>query len=280
MREPVRIDEGRAYSGEVGIAWQRQGRGDPTVLFVPTWNLVDARVSRRQVSFLSSRATVITYDPRGAGSSDRPLSGYDFTDHMADALAVLEDTGTERAVVVTASRGINSAVLMAASHPERIQGLVGVAPYVEFDGDADETFWQELDSHEGWDKFNAAYWRRDFPDFVRFFMAEVFTEPDSAATIEEIVDIALEASPEMLIQQEREQDWSIAAPLLGSVACPTLLIHGDDDHLTPPAVAETIAAAIPDARLVVLAGAGHRPDVRDPELVNPLLGQFLDSLVG
>ena len=281
MREqPLPIEEGRAHSGEVGIAWQRQGRGDPTVLFVPTWNLVDARVSRRQVSFLSSRATVITYDPRGAGASDRPPSGYDFADHMADAMAVLDDTETDRAVVVTASRGINSAVLLSARQPDRIQGLVGVAPSMEFDGEADETFSQELDSYEGWEKYNAAHWRRDWPDFVRFLMAEVFTEPDSEATIEEIVDIALDVSPEMLIQQEREQDWSIAPPLLGSVACPTLLIHGDDDHVTPLAVAETIAAAIPDVRLVILAGAGHRPDVRSPGLVNPLLGEFLDSLAG
>lgn len=273
------IEEGRADSGGVEIAWRRQGRGDPTVLFVPTWNLVDSRVSRHQVSFLSSRATVITYDPRGAGASDRPPSGYDFEDHMADALAVLEDTETERAVVVTASRGINAAVLLATRHPERVQGIVGVAPGIEFDREVDETFWQERDSYEGWEKFNAAYWRRDWPDFVRFFMNEVFTEPDSEATIDEIVDIAIGASPEMLIQQEREQDWSITAPLLGSVGCPTLLIHGDDDHLTPHMVAETIASAMPDARLVILPGAGHRPDIRDPETVNPLIGAFLDALV-
>jgi pimeloyl-ACP methyl ester carboxylesterase len=56
-------------------------------------------------------------------------------------------------------------------------------------------------------------------------------------------------------------------PLLGSVVCPTLLIHGGNDRTTPLVVAETIAARISDERLVVLLGAGHRPDVRSPEIV-------------
>jgi pimeloyl-ACP methyl ester carboxylesterase len=272
------VEEKRAWNDGVGIAWRRYGSGDPTVVFVPTWNLVDARVSRHQVSFLVSRASVITYDPRGAGASDRPSSGYGFEQHLADALAVLDHAGVERAIVITASRGINPAVLLAARYPDRVQGLVAVAPYMDFDPEVDQEFWHELDSYAGWDKYNAAHWRKDLPDFVRFFMGEVFTEPDSEATIEEVVGIALDASPEALIQQEREQDWTLAPPLLGSVACPTLLIHGADDHTTPLAVAESIAAVIPGARLVVLAGAGHRPDVRSPEIVNPLLGEFLDSL--
>ena len=271
-------EEKRAWSDGVGIAWRRYGRGDPTVLFVPTWNLVDARISRQQVPFLASRATVITYDPRGAGASDRPSSGYDFEQHLADALAVLDHAGIERAVVITASRGVNPSVLLAARHPHRVQGLVGVAPFMDFAPEVDEEFWLERDNYDGWDKYNAAYWRKDWPDFARFFMGEVFTEPDSGSMIEEVVGIALDASPDMLIQQEREQDWTLAPPLLGSVACPTLLIHGGDDHTTPLVVAEKIAAGIPDARLVVLAGAGHRPDVRSPGIVNPLLGEFLDSL--
>ena len=243
------VEEKRAWSNGVGIAWRRYGSGDPTVVFVPTWNLVDARVSRHQVSFLASRGSVITYDPRGAGVSDRPSSGYDFEQHLADALAVLDHAGVERAVVITASRGVNPAVLLAARHPDRVEGLVGIAPYIDFDPEEDEQFWLELERYDGWDKYNAAYWRKDWPDFARFFMGEVFTEPDSEATIEEVLGIALDASPDVLIQQEREQDWTLAPPLLGSVACPTLLIHGGDDHTTPLVVAEKIAAADPRCAL-------------------------------
>ena len=268
-------DEGWAEGSGARIAWKRYGKGEPTVLFIPTWNIVDSRVSHHQVSHLAPRATVITYDPRGAGESDRPPSGYGFEQHMDDALAVLDRTGTERAIVITASRGINPAVLLAVRHPDRVSGLVGVAPYMDFEPEEDEGFWLEASGHDGWDMYNAGYWRQDWPGFVRFFMGEVFSEPDSEDTIRELVSIGLEASPEVLIQQEREQDWTLAPPLLGSVGCPTLLIHGDDDRTTPLALVEAIDDGIPDSRLVVLTGSGHRPDIRNPELVDPPITEFL-----
>jgi len=50
------------------IAWNRYGEGERTILFVPTWNIVDARVVGHQVAALEPHATVLTFDPRGAGS--------------------------------------------------------------------------------------------------------------------------------------------------------------------------------------------------------------------
>ena len=70
------------------IAWRRYGAGDRAIIFVPTWNLVEARVVGHQVAALEPHATVVVFDPRGAGESDRPAHGYDFPLHTADALAV------------------------------------------------------------------------------------------------------------------------------------------------------------------------------------------------
>lgn len=92
------------------IAWYRYGGGKRTILFVPTWNLVDARVVGHQVAALEPHATVLTYDPRGAGASERPKGGYDFPLHAADVLAVVDATGVGRVALVTASRGLNAAV--------------------------------------------------------------------------------------------------------------------------------------------------------------------------
>ncbi len=60
-----------AGEGGCGIAWYRYGRGDRVVVFFPTWNIVDARVVGHQVEYLAERCTVITFDPRGSGASDR-----------------------------------------------------------------------------------------------------------------------------------------------------------------------------------------------------------------
>ena len=118
---PVPREHGLAESADgTRIAWKRYGTGERTVLFVPTWNLVDSRVVGHQVVALEPHATVITYDPRGAGASDRPEHGYDFTLHAADAVAVLDANGVASAAVVTASRGLNAAVLLATDEPRRV----------------------------------------------------------------------------------------------------------------------------------------------------------------
>lgn len=257
------------------IAWQRHGAGEPVILFIPTWNLVDSRVVRHQVDFLGARTTVITYDPRGAGASDRPDQGYDFPMHAADALAVLDAAGVRRASVITASRGMNSAILLAAGHPQRVDRLVAVAPYVRLEPQKGDAFWTIDEINKEGDLFSAHGWRTDWPAFARWFMSRVFSEPNSGETIQELVEIALEASPEILITQEREINWAAIPPLLRSVTIPTMLIHGDGDLAVPVSMAQELADAMPDARLEILPGGGHRPDIRTPERVNELIAAFL-----
>lgn len=138
---PLRLPEpnasGVASSDGIGIAWQSFGEGEETVVFVPTWNFVDSRVSARQVPDLSRRFRVVTYDARGSGASDHPETGYRFDDHAGDALAVMDAAGIDRALVVAASAGVNAAVIAATRNPERVDGLVLVAPAVRMDPEAD-----------------------------------------------------------------------------------------------------------------------------------------------
>lgn len=246
------------------IAWYRYGGGERTILFVPTWNLVDARVVGHQVAALESYAHVLTYDPRGAGASERPERGYDFPLHAADARAVLDASGVERAALVTASRGLNAAVLLAVDDPQRIARIAAVAPYMNLEPDPAPPDPERLEAL-----------RNDWPGFIVPFMHAVFTEPDSADLIAEMIAIGLEATPDVMATQETEIDWTRPARLLGRVTCPTLVVHGEADASVPVALAESIVAAMPDARLQLIPGGGHRPDIRTPELVNPLLLDFL-----
>ena len=246
------------------IAWYRYGTADRSVLFVPTWNLVDARVVGHQVVALEPHATVVTYDPRGAGASDRPEHGYDFPLHAADALAVMDATGIEHAAVVTASRGLNAAVLLAAGHPQRVERIAAVGSYMQLDPNPTPPNPTRLEA-----------WRTDWAGFIVPFMHNVFTEPGSDEVIAEMIAIGLEASPEAVATQELELDWTLPASLLGTVACPTLPVHGEADAAVPISLVQGITAAMPNARLELIAGGGHRPDIRTPELVNPLLLEFL-----
>ena len=81
--------------------------------------------------------------------------------------------------------------------------------------------------------------------------------------------------PEVVVVQELELDWRRPARLLEQLSCPTLVFHGEADAAVPLALAECIVEAMPHARLEVIPNGGHRPDIRTPELVNPLLLDFL-----
>ena len=262
---PQPRERGLATSADgTRVAWNRYGDGGLTVVFVPTWNLVDARVVGHQVAALEPHATVVTYDPRGAGASDRPARGYGFPLHAADALAVMGATGVEEAAIVTASRGLNAAVLVAADHPRRVTRIAAIAPYMLLGP-----------SPPAPDPERLQRWRDDWPGFIVPFMRAVFSEPGSEAVIEEMIAIGLEASPDVVAGQELELDWVTPARRLGSVTCPTLVVHGEGDVPVPVAIARAIADELPDARLELIPDGGHRPDIRSPELVNPLLLEFL-----
>lgn len=271
LNRPEPDEVGVATSGEVGISWRRYGNGPQTVLFVPTWNFVDSRVLRHQVDGLRDEFRVITYDARGSGESDHPTSGYRFDDHVADALSVLDSTDTPFASVVGASFGTHVAVLLAVAHPTRVQRLVLVAPPMDVPGTKAESEGQEEEGPSG------PSWRTEYERFVPWFISSVFSEPQSQPTIDEVVAIALEADHAMLLQQAKELDWDDAPGRLQAVQCPTLVVHGTGDQTLEPDAVKAVAAAIPNATLRLLDGLGHRPDIRRPDIVNPILVEFLRS---
>lgn len=134
----------------------------------------------------------------------------------------------------------------------------------------------DREDEEG-DWFSDRAWRTDWPGFARYFLSMCFTEPGSEALIDEVVEIALDASPEILITQAAETDWMRLVARLPEVTCPTLFIAGDSDATAPLSDFEAAARAIRGARLEIIPRGGHRPDIRSPELVNPILGDFLGA---
>jgi pimeloyl-ACP methyl ester carboxylesterase len=64
-------------------------------------------------------------------------------------------------------------------------------------------------------------------------------------------------------------------PNLGRIACPTLVLCGRDDALTPPAVSEEIAGLVPGARLEIVERCGHMTTMERPEAVSAALRQWL-----
>jgi pimeloyl-ACP methyl ester carboxylesterase len=270
----------------VRIAWERFGDGSPTVLFLPTWSLVHSRCWKAQVPYFARHFRVLTFDPRGNGLSDRPRerAAYAEAEFAADALAVMDATDTESALLVAWSKGAQRALLLAAEHPERVLGAVFIGPAVGLSPVAPErarafqSFNERRDSHEGWEKWNAEYWRDDLPGFLRFFFGELFCEPHSTKQIEDGVRWGLETDAETLIDTMLAPAPSTREPALelcSRVSCPVLVIHGDRDEMRPLEVGRKLAAAT-GGEFVPLAGVGHGPHLRKPVLTNTIMRDFVE----
>ncbi|MGH2477853.1 MAG: alpha/beta fold hydrolase [Candidatus Limnocylindrales bacterium] len=277
--------EGFAERDGVRLWYEVYGTGEPTTLLVPTWQIVHSRLWKAQIPYLARHGRVVTFDPRGNGRSDRPSTsdGYAVREMAADILTVMDATATDRAVLVTLSAGTARALIVAAEHPDRVAGLVAIAPSLAIGerlGERGYPFDDVLDTDEGWAKDNIHYWRRDFEGYLQFFFSRCFTEPHSTKQIEDCVGWGLEIGAESLALGEyiRGLTADVVIALAGRVACPVLVLVGDQDAITGMGPGVALSEAVPDGRLVVIDGGGHIPDARDPVVVNLLIRDFVRRL--
>jgi pimeloyl-ACP methyl ester carboxylesterase/predicted glycosyltransferase len=288
MRARYPDRDGYVERDGVKVFYEVFGRGDPTILLMPTWSIVHSRFWKMQVPYLSRHYRVISFDGRGNGRSDRPSgpAAYEEAEYVADAVAVMDATETERAVVVSLSRGGQRTVMMAADHPDRVLGAVFVAPAVPLaprppERAITERFEEHLDTGEGWAKYNRHYWHRDFQGFLEFFFANMFCEPHSTKQIEDAVGWGLDTTPETLADTHVAEGLMTKEATLAfcrRVVCPTLVIQGTEDRITGPARGVELARNIAGSRLVLLEGSGHDPLARDPVKLNLLIRSFVDEI--
>jgi pimeloyl-ACP methyl ester carboxylesterase/predicted glycosyltransferase len=281
MRACQPRSEGYVERDGVKVFYEVFGAGEPTVLLLPTWSIIHSRHWKMQIPYLARHCRVLTFDGRGNGRSDRPTEpeAYAEREFAADALAVMDATQTRRAIVVGFSMGAQRGLLLAANHPERVEAAVfiggsypgGGAPLPE----RTVYSWEdELDTDEGWAKYNKHYWLGDYKGFLDFFMSRMFTEPHSTKPIEDAVGWGLDTSGETLVLTYGGLGPDEAREHARRVRCPVLVIHGADDAIG--SVTRGIALAEDTGgRLVLLEGSGHAPHVRDPVKVNLLLRDFV-----
>jgi pimeloyl-ACP methyl ester carboxylesterase/predicted glycosyltransferase len=274
-------EEGYVERAGVRVFYEVYGSGEPTVLLLPTWSIIHSRHWKAQIPYLARHARVVTFDGRGNGRSDRPDTeeAYAEREFAADALAVMDATGTERAVLVGLSAGVLWGALLAAEHPERVDGVVFIAPAAPFAqhlARATGPFDEPHESYEGWGKYNLHFWLEHYRDFLEFFFGQVFTEPHSTKQIEDCVGWGLETTPETLALTYvgRELQTEEFTRLCHRIACPVLVIHGTEDAVRPFVVGAQLADETGGA-FVALDGSGHCPHARDPVRVNLLIRDFV-----
>jgi pimeloyl-ACP methyl ester carboxylesterase/predicted glycosyltransferase len=287
-------EEGYVERDGVRVFWERYGNGEPTVLLLPTWTLVHSRVWKAQIAYLARHFRVVTFDPRGNGKSDRPRDPalYAESEFAADALAVMDATNTECAVIASISKGSQRAMLLAVDHPERVLAAAFIAPW--FPASRLHGLRWRIMAHprlrrwffvrpltaRGWLKFNGAHWRRDYHDFVDWFVRRMFDTPHSTKQIEDAIGWAHETDAETLIASVVAEEAAPATrrgprALGRRVRCPVGVITAPNDKTNAAADAKELARATAGELLSVPQG-GHLPQARKPVPVNLALRELVE----
>ncbi len=274
---------GYVHRDGVRIYYEVCGSEGPTILLMPGWEILHSRSWKFQIPYLARHSRVITFDPRGNGRSDRPtdVRAYDRRQQTEDALAVLDQVGAQRAVVI-AWCGAGAELLLAAEHPDRVAGLVLIAPDLQLtpepaEAEGSYSFDDELETQDRWAKWNRHYWLRDWPGFLDFFFRETFTEPHSSKQVEDAIAWASQTDPQTVLRgmdAEWFNDSESVLHLGARVRCPVLVLQGTADAVVGPERGAAVAAAIPDAELVTMEGSGHGPHLRDPVRTNLIIRDF------
>jgi pimeloyl-ACP methyl ester carboxylesterase len=235
---------------------------------------------------------VVTYDYRGLYRSGRPSDQDAVTiqDHAADLRTVLRWAGSEPAVIVAWSMGVQVAVEAALAEPERVAGLVLVAgaPGDPLAGVLDLSLSRHL-----------------IPPMTRLVEAGagpfgvavrlLATVPGAPRLLRRLGVVAPTCDLDTFDAMAREfsrLDWRLymrtiramgrhdAWPRLGEVSVPTLVVGGTRDRFLPEATLRAIAAAVPGAELLVVEGATHYLPLEFPGLLDERIRRFVAERIG
>jgi pimeloyl-ACP methyl ester carboxylesterase/DNA-binding CsgD family transcriptional regulator len=247
----------KAHDG-VRLAWARHGDGPPLVR-AGTWLTHaefdwDSPVWRHWLKGLGERHTVIRYDERGCGLSDRDIPDVTLEASVGDLEAVVDAAGLDRFVLLGISAGAPVAVAYAARHPDRIERLVLYGGYAFWSTGADE---EARRLAETLISVMRNGWADPDPAFRRLFTMRFLPEgtPEQLAWFDELQRRSASAETAAMLYRARiALDVSELAPF---VTAETLVLHATGDRAIPFEEGRLLASLIPGATLLPLESVNH-----------------------
>lgn len=243
------------------LAVERRGSGEPVVLL---HSLAMAGAMWEHVAErLAKRFEVWTYDARGHGQSPWDNEPFTIEDLAEDLRDLLDALGLDRAHIVGLSMGGTTAIVFAATYPERVNRLVLV--------DCSACYGPTRVSD--WEARASKVLSSPREALLDFQLDRWFTPHFRATNPEEVrrqVEIFLACSSHVHAAASRALAAVDAEALLPRITASTLVLVGEDDYATPPAMAQTLAAGIPDAYLQIVPQARHMALIERPELVEAI----------
>lgn len=237
------------------IAYRRQGRGAPLVVFHGAFE--DSRAWAEEIERLSAHLDVIAWDAPGCGLSDDVPTGWSAADWASASAGFIAALGLTRPAIAGFSFGSVIALLLARERPASVGSLVLVGAYAGWGG--------SLAAGDLAERVAAARFTVDHPieEWADGFLDSVFA-PDVSPQRRALARILLEdwrpRTTEALLRI-MVQDLRSGLP---RVSAPTVIVRGSADARSPRSASLELCELLPYARLQEIKGAGH--DCTGPEL--------------
>lgn len=251
-RRLVQIRQGRMSMW----AWGDPAR-QPVVLLHPL--ALAGEVWRPLGTALAADFHVLAPDQRGHGRTSWDRDRFSIEDMAGDLVDALGTLGIESAHLLGMSMGGSVALTFAGLYPERVRSLVL----------ADTTAWYGENAVTTWNERAAKAVAVPRENQVPFQVDRWFTEAfrtSHPSEVQRVVDIFVDTDSEAHAAASRAMGEMDSRHLLPSITAPTLVLVGEEDYATPPAMARELADGIPGATLRVLPALRHLSLVEQPEL--------------
>ncbi|HEU5486726.1 MAG TPA: alpha/beta fold hydrolase [Microlunatus sp.] len=242
----------------VGIAYAVHGSGPPLLIDACWLSHLQfdwqSPVWRHYLVELGQIATVVRYDERGHGLSDRNVTDHSLEARVADLEAVADDAGLERFALLAMAQGGPVAIEYAARHPARLTRLIF---YGSFSGDQMPTSPADAELYETMGAMIRVGWARSTSEFRRVFTSMMIpggTE-EQMRWIDDLQRMAVD--PETALAARSHRQVTDASARMAELELPTLVLHSRGDRAQPYQRGRDLAAGIRGARLVALESNNH-----------------------
>jgi 3-oxoadipate enol-lactonase len=243
-----------------------RGRGARRVVLVHS--LAMDRTFWQPVADLLTDASVLTYDCRGHGASDKPAGPYTVDLFAQDLSDLLDHVGWPTALVAGASMGGCIAIAFAAAYPKRVAGL----------GLFDTTAWYGAEAPKQWAERADQAVEKGIASLVGFQTTRWFGDAFRAShpdVVKQCVDVFLRNDLKAYAETCRMLGAADKRSALAGFTMPTAVVVGEEDYATPLAMAEALHRDIAGSSLTVLHGARHLTPLEEPERVAAALEGLL-----
>ncbi len=244
----------------VRIAYATSGAGPPLVKPVNWLTHLEydweSPVWRHWLRELSRDHTLIRYDQRGSGLTDRDVEDVSFAAWVRDLETVVDAVGLERFPLLALSQGCAVAIAYAVRYPERVSRLVLYGGYAQ-GALARARTPHEVEEALMLHRQMPLYWGRDNPAFRLFFAARFIPEgtPEQMRWFSELQRVTTE--PEMAVRLRTAAAEIDVTDLAPRVRAPTLVLHATGDAVIPFDQGRLLAALVPGARFISLDSHNH-----------------------